>query len=85
MYGHPYAQTRTESMVEACINTASGFVVSLLAWQFVVAPLFGYAVTWETNLYLTGIFTAISVIRSYLWRRFFDARHYKAIARWLSR
>lgn len=85
MYGHPYAQTRFVSFVEASLNTASGFIVSLLAWQFVVAPLFGYTVTWETNLYLTGIFTVISIVRSYLWRRFFERRLWVHLRAWLMR
>lgn len=84
MYSHP-PQTRLESLVESTINTASGFLVSLLAWQYVVAPLFSLPVSWSMNLWITGIFTAISVARSYLWRRFFNARHYQTIALWLSR
>lgn len=76
---HPYAQTKIVSFVEASLNTASGFIVSLLAWQFLVAPLFGYTVTWETNFYLTGIFTIISIVRSYLWRRFFERRLWRIL------
>jgi hypothetical protein len=59
--------------LEASLNTASGFVVSLLVWQWGVAPMFGLPVSWETNIYITGVFTVVSVVRSYLWRRFFNA------------
>ena len=67
-------QSRTESAVEAVLNVGSGFVLALLAWQFVVAPLYGYEVTMLDNLGLTSIFTAISVVRGYVWRRFFERR-----------
>ena len=72
-------QSRLESAVEAVLNVGSGFFVALLAWQFVVAPLYGYEVTLLDNLGLTSIFTAISVIRGYIWRRYFEHRIRKRI------
>lgn len=76
-------QTKLESMIEATLNTASGFFVSLLVWQFAVAPAFGFEVSWHSNFIITGIFTGVSVLRSYLWRRFFNAAFHKRIARYL--
>ena len=67
-------QSRLESAVEAVLNVGSGFVVAMVLWQFVVAPLWGYEVTLLDNLGLTAIFTTISVVRSYVWRRFFERR-----------
>ena len=64
-------QTRIVSLIESCCNVGSGFLLSLFLWQFVVAPAFGYVVTITTNLALTSIFTVTSVVRGYLWRRFF--------------
>ena len=74
-------QSRLESLVEASLNTASGFIVSLLVWQWVVAPAFGLPVDWVMNFWITGIFTVVSILRSYLWRRFFNA----GINRWVYR
>ena len=74
-------QTKLESMLEATLNTASGFFVSLLVWQFAVAPAFGFEVSWHSNFIITGIFTGVSVLRSYLWRRFFNAAFHKRLAR----
>lgn len=65
-------QSKSESFVEACLNTASGFVVSLLAWRWIVAPLMGLPLDMQSNLIITGIFTVISIVRSYIWRRFFN-------------
>ena len=74
-------QTKLESMIEATLNTASGFFVSLLVWQFAVTPAFGFEVSWHSNFIITGIFTGVSVLRSYLWRRFFNAAFHKKLAK----
>ena len=76
-------QSKLESLVEASLNTASGFVVSLFVWQFIAAPLFGYKVTWADNVLLTTLFTVVSVLRSYIWRRLFNAGINRAVAEWL--
>jgi membrane protein implicated in regulation of membrane protease activity len=68
------AQSRLSSAVESILNQISGFVVSLLVWAWIVAPLYNFPVDWGSNFEITGIFTVVSVIRSYLWRRFFNRR-----------
>ena len=67
-------QSRLESLVEASLNTASGFVVSLLAWRWIVAPFFGLPLDMASNLGVTTFFTVLSVVRSYVWRRLFNVR-----------
>ncbi len=67
-------QTRKGSALEVILNIGSGFIVAMLTWQLVAAPLFGYEVTLYDNFWLTMIFTVVSVIRSYFWRRLFN--HY---------
>jgi membrane protein implicated in regulation of membrane protease activity len=65
------SQTKRGSLLEACLNTASGFVVSLIVWHFVAAG-YGIPMPLVTNLEITGIFTVVSIARSYLWRRLFN-------------
>lgn len=72
-------QTKLESLLEACINTAIGFFVALWTWQFIVAPIMGYIVTMADNLLITGIFTVVSVARGYVLRRFFNAGLHRAV------
>lgn len=72
-------QTRLESLLEAGVNTAIGFFVALWTWQFIVAPLMGYAVTLADNLLITGIFTVVSVARGYVLRRFFNSGLHRAV------
>lgn len=64
-------QSRVESLIEICINIASGFIVSLFVWQYIAAPLYGFQVTLLDNLGITAIFTVTAIIRGYFWRRFF--------------
>lgn len=66
-------QSKLESFVETCINTAIGFVVALLS-QLLVFPLVGIDVPFSTNLEVGAWFTVISVARGYVIRRWFNAR-----------
>ena len=65
-------QTRKGSVLEVFLNIGSGFIVAMITWQLIAAPLFGYTVTLYDNFWLTSIFTVVSVIRSYIWRRVFN-------------
>jgi membrane protein implicated in regulation of membrane protease activity len=73
-------QSRLSSFVEASLNTASGFVISLIAGQMVF-PMFGFHPTLSENFALTCIFTVISIVRSYIWRRVFNRRLTKGARR----
>lgn len=72
-------QTKLESFIEASANTASGFIVSYVFWIVAVVPLFHLEVSHADNFLITCMFTVLSVIRSYLWRRFFNAGVHKLI------
>lgn len=82
---HPEGQTKLVSLIESMVNVGSGFILSLLIWQWVVAPAFGYEVTMVTNLQLTAIFTITSVARGYLWRRFFARGLHQWVVRQIRR
>jgi len=62
------------SMIEASANTASGFVLSWLAGM-IVYPLVGWSVSPAQNTVVVAVFTVISVVRSYIWRRAFNWLH----------
>ena len=64
-------QSRSRSFLEASTNTASGIAVAFAA-TFIVFPMFGYEATVEKSLYISLIFTVISLIRSYVIRRLFN-------------
>lgn len=64
-------QTRLESLIEALANIATGMTVSFLLGM-IVYPLFGFPVTAGQNFWIVIIFTGVSLLRSYLWRRWFN-------------
>jgi hypothetical protein len=65
-------QSKTVSAIEATLNIGSGFIISVLVWQ-VLAGWYGYPMPLSRNLEITSIFTVVSVLRSYIWRRAFVA------------
>lgn len=66
------SQSRAMSAVEAVGNVAVGFGVAMVA-QVVVFPLFGLHAAPSEHLAIAGIFTGVSLVRSYLLRRCFEA------------
>lgn len=66
-------QTKLGSLIEACINTAIGFVISLLL-AMIVYPMFGHRFTMAQNFWITVIFTIASIARGYAVRRWANAR-----------
>lgn len=74
-------QTRLGSLAEALINVLIGFGINFAA-NLVVLPLFGFAALTLQNNFLIGlIYTAISVVRSYAIRRWFNQYIVRAAAR----
>jgi hypothetical protein len=64
-------QSRVMSLVEAIANVVVGYVVAVVT-QLLVFPMFGLATTFEQNLAIGGIFTTVSLARSYVLRRMFE-------------
>ena len=66
-------QTKKHSLIESFTNVFIGYIVAL-AGQLIIFPLLGKSFSIGDNL-LTGLFfTAVSVIRSYVIRRWFTKR-----------
>ena len=70
------SQTRKESAIEAVVNILVGYTVNLMA-NFAIFPLFGWHITLEQNLMIGVFYTAVSFVRSYALRRFYNWRHRK--------
>ena len=65
-------QSRWMSLLEAVTNVLVGYGVAV-ATQWAVFPLFGLNATLQENLLIGLIFTAVSLVRSYVLRRAFEA------------
>ena len=70
-------QTRIGSLIESVMNIIIGYGVAL-ASQIILFPMFGIHVSLTTNLWIGLWFTIISLVRSYIIRRWFNARLHTA-------
>ena len=65
-------QTRRASFVESLVNIGTGFFVGVIA-NWAVLPWFGYVPALRDSLEIAGLFSVVSVARSYVVRRLFEA------------
>ncbi|NHQ74527.1 hypothetical protein HAT86_08615 [Roseovarius gahaiensis] len=61
-------QSRRQSLIEAITNVVVGYALAVIT-QIVVFPWFGLQVSLGENLAIGGLFTGISLLRSYALRR----------------
>ena len=66
-------QTKYQSLIESFTNILIGYLTALLS-QVLIFPLFDIDVTFQDNLLIGLYFTIISLLRSYLVRRYFNKK-----------
>lgn len=66
-------QTRKHSFIESCVNILIGYGIALLS-QILIFPLYGINISLDTNIWIGLWFTGISLVRSYVIRRWFNGR-----------
>ena len=66
-------QSKLDSLIEASFNTFIGFVIAFIS-QLVFFPIVGIEVTLEQNFILTVLFRLVSIIRTYIIRRYFNKK-----------
>jgi len=64
-------QTRKQSLIEAWINVAVGYLVAL-GTQLIIFPMLGIVVHIRQNITIGIVFTVVSLVRSYILRRLFN-------------
>ena len=64
-------QSKQSSFVEACFTVGSGFLISLLSME-ILFPLYNIQTSIQTNIQIVCIMTVVSIIRTYIVRRFFN-------------
>jgi uncharacterized membrane protein YagU involved in acid resistance len=64
-------QTKLQSLIEAWANVAVGFGINFAA-NLVILPLFGYTPSLRDNFVIGLLYTAVSLVRSYAIRRWFN-------------
>ena len=66
-------QTKFQSFIESTVNILIGYFTALIS-QLLIFPLFNINIPIQDNLLIGLYFTLISLIRSYLIRRFFNKK-----------
>lgn len=64
-------QSRRMSLAEAVANVVVGYGIAV-ATQVAVFPMFGLHTSFTQDLAIGGVFTGVSLVRSYALRRLFD-------------
>ena len=65
------AQSRAMSFVEAVTNVIVGYGIALLT-QLLLFPIFGLHLAMTENVLIAGVFTIVSLVRSFVLRRVFE-------------
>lgn len=79
-------QTRLVSAIEATVNVGTGFLLAMGIWQFIVPVFYPHLEpSVSENILMTTIFTAASITRGYLWRRFFNNGLHQEVSKWVSK
>ena len=66
-------QSKKNSLLEACVSTLIGFVISLVFAPFIF-KVCGVTIEPAQMGATTALFTIISVLRGYIIRRFFNSK-----------
>ena len=66
-------QTKKWSMIETLVSVGIGWLIGVIL-NMLVLPLFDYDVSLTDGVLISIIFTAVSVVRSYVVRRFFNSK-----------
>lgn len=73
-------QSRLSSLIEVLIGIVIGFAINWFA-NLVILPMYGFAITGGQAFSMGLLFTAISVVRGYVIRRWFNARLHRMAER----
>ena len=66
-------QSKKESLIETLTSVFVGWLIGVIL-NMLVLPLFDYDVSLTDGVLISIIFTAVSVIRSYIIRRWFNSK-----------
>lgn len=64
-------QSKTMSLIEITSSTLFGYLVALIATA-IILPLFGFQSSLSQNIQISALFTIISIVRGYIFRRIFN-------------
>ena len=66
-------QSKKDSLIESLTSTTIGWLIGVIL-NLTILPLFDYNITVIDSLWVSLIFTVVSVIRGYIIRRWFNSK-----------
>ena len=66
-------QSKKQSFIESLTSTTIGIIIGIVL-NLTILPIFGYPVSLSDSLWISVIFTVVSIIRSYIIRRWFNSK-----------
>ena len=66
----------SQHFLETCADIGRGYVIAVVL-LLLVFPLFGIETSYFNMFIIGAIFMSVSMLRSWLWRRFFHIRYYR--------
>ena len=66
-------QTKKQSLIESLTSTTIGIIIGIVL-NLTILPIFGYPVSLSDSLWISVIFTIVSIIRSYIIRSWFNSK-----------
>ena len=66
-------QSKKQSLIETLTSVFVGWLIGVIL-NLTILPLFDYNITVVDSLWVSLIFTVISVVRGYVIRRFFNSK-----------
>ena len=66
------AQTKKGSLLEVTCNAFTGFVVAWILTHYLFPTWFNLDLTINQSWHITLIYTVVSMIRTFIWRRIFN-------------
>ena len=66
-------QSKKQSLIESLTSTTIGIIIGIVL-NLTILPIFGYPVSLSDSLWISIIFTIVSIIRSYIIRRWFNSK-----------
>lgn len=66
-------QTKKHSLIESVVNVVIGYIIAIIS-QVAIFPIYGITIPLTKQLTMGLWFTVISIVRSYVIRRYFNSR-----------
>ena len=66
---------KSKHFFETIVDIGTGYVIAVVM-QILIFPLFGIQTSYFNMFIIGGIFMSVSMLRSWLWRKYFHNRFY---------